>query len=66
MTLEKKVDRIYECLIGDELNVNSVGLVDQVRQNTKEIENLKKTKANRFDWSKIFKIVKIAKTTTGT
>lgn len=62
MTLEQKVDKIYECLVTDPLNANDEGLIDKVKRHEKEIEDLKKSKANKWDWSKIFKFIKVVKT----
>ena len=62
MTLEEKVDKIYRCLVTDDLDKNDEGLIDGFKRHEKEIQELKKTKANKFDWSKIFKIFITAKT----
>ena len=54
MTLEQKVDKIYQCLVTDPLDSNDEGLIDKVKRHEKDIAELKKTKANKIDWTKIF------------
>lgn len=54
MTLEQKVDKIYRCLVTDELNANDEGLIDKVKRHEKCIAKLEKQKANKIDWTKIF------------
>ncbi len=54
MTLEQKVDKIYQCLVTDPLDSNDEGLIDKVKRHEKEIHDLKKSKANKIDWTKIF------------
>lgn len=62
MTLEQKVDKIYRCLVTDELDANDEGLIDKVKRHEKDIAELKKSKANKWDWGKIFKMLKLVKT----
>lgn len=54
MTLEDKVDKIYACLVTDPLNSNDEGLIDKVKRHEKDIAELKKSKANKWDWGKVF------------
>jgi len=48
---------VHTCLVGEKLK-GQKGLIDRVE--TCEIELAKK--ANKWDWSKIFKVLKIVKT----
>ena len=54
MTTDQKVDKIYRCLVTDPLDSNDEGLIDKVKRHEKRINELEKSKANKFDWSKIF------------
>jgi len=66
MTLEQKVDKIYACLVTDTLDSNDEGLIDKVKRHEKKLNELEKTKANKFDWSKIFTLgIKIGSKATG-
>lgn len=56
MTLEDKVDEIYKCLVTNPLNSNDEGLIDKVKRHEKEIQELRKTKSNKWDWGKIFSL----------
>lgn len=64
LTTAQKVDQIHEYIVGNPLK-NIPGIDNIVKQQQKEIEELKKTKANKFDWSKVFGFLKVAKTSTG-
>jgi len=57
MTPEEKIDKIYRCLVTDPLDANDEGLIDKVKRHEKEISELRKIKANRWDWTKIFKVL---------
>ncbi len=57
MTLEDKVDKIYNCLVTDPLDKNSEGLVDGFKRLDRENKEIKfelSKKANKIDWTKIF------------
>ena len=67
MTLEqeKKLNDIHDCLIGNKIK-GQRGLIDRVEICENDVHQLKKTKANKFDWSKIFTLgIKVGSKATG-
>ena len=61
---EEKLNDIHACLVGNKLK-GQRGLIDRVDVCENEIDSLKKKKANKFDWTRIFTLgIKFSKTAT--
>lgn len=52
---------VHACLVGNKIK-GQRGLIDRVDILENKYEDLDKKKSNKWDWSKIFKLLKIVKT----
>jgi hypothetical protein len=52
---------VHACLVGNKIK-GQRGLIDRVDVLENKCDTLEKTKSNKWDWSKIFKIIKVVKT----
>jgi hypothetical protein len=52
---------MHACLVGNKIK-GQRGLIDRMDICENKVDTLEKTKSNKWDWSKIFKIIKVVKT----